>query len=365
MAFLSKPQRLRAAALVLGLLILVGGVFWWRDQDRWTGTNNAYVKADTVIVTPQTSGHAARVLVQDNQAVRAGQELVVLDEADARSRLAEAKAEEAALIAAAENVSAQRALQQAQVEERAAALRRSRVELTTKQHDLERYSQLAQSGFVSDQRVETLGAAAAEAKAGVSQADAALKAQQRSVAALASARGQALAQIAAARAKRAQAELDLTRTSIRAPIDGVVGAVTVRPGQFLQPGAQVLAIVPLAQTYILANFKETQVAKLRIGQTVRIRADAFRGAAITGRIESFAPASGAEFALIPVEHANGNFTKITQRIPVRIAIDDGLEASGLRPGLSVAVKVDSHSPGGANFAQSANPARPEVSAALP
>lgn len=364
MVNLTRKQLLRYGAGGATALALFGIGAFMLDQARWTSTNNAYVRADTVSVTPQTAGYVARVLVQDNETVKAGQELVILDASDALSVLAQAKAEEAAQIAAAENVRAQRALQLAQVEERAAALRSAKVESETTKRDLTRYSQLAQSGFVSDQRVDSLRSASAEANASVSQADAALRAQQRSVGALASSQVQAKAMIAAASAKRAQAELALARISIRAPVDGVAGAVAVRPGQYLQPGAQVMAIVPLAQTYIVANFKETQVAKLKIGQQVRIHADAFPGAAIRGRVESFAPASGAEFALIPVEHANGNFTKITQRIPVRIALEDSLEANGLRPGLSVAVKVDSHSPGGANFAQSAVGAAPAVSAAL-
>ena len=144
---------------------------------------------------------------------------------------------------------------------------------------------------------------------------------------------------------------------IRAPVGGVIGARSVRPGQYVRPGGALMAVVPLGQTYVVANFKETQVARLRIGQPVEIHADAFGKAAIKGHVESFAPATGSQFALIPVENAVGNFTKIAQRLPVRIAIDrDAAVAGGLRPGLSVKVKVDVTSDTGPSFAE-ALPAR--------
>ena len=138
---------------------------------------------------------------------------------------------------------------------------------------------------------------------------------------------------------------------IRAPIAGVVGARSVRPGQFVNAGTQLLSIVPLTRTYIVANFKETQLDRMRLGQTVEISADAFPGRKIEGRIDSFAPATGSEFALIPVENATGNFTKITQRVPVRIVVSGADRNLALRPGLSVDVKVDLKSQGGASFAE--------------
>jgi membrane fusion protein (multidrug efflux system) len=147
------------------------------------------------------------------------------------------------------------------------------------------------------------------------------------------------------------ARIALERTVIRAPIAGVVGARSVRPGQYVNAGTQLLSIVPLTQTYIVANFKETQLDRMRLGQTVEISADAFPGRKIEGRIDSFAPATGSEFALIPVENATGNFTKITQRVPVRIVVSGADRSLALRPGLSVDVKVDLKSQGGQSFAE--------------
>ncbi|HZZ34341.1 MAG TPA: HlyD family secretion protein, partial [Caulobacteraceae bacterium] len=159
---------------------------------------------------------------------------------------------------------------------------------------------------------------------------------------------------AGAQAAVQSARIDLDHTVIRAPIAGVVGARAVRPGQLVQPGTSLMAVVPLGQTFVVANFKETQVSRLRIGQPVEIRADAFGKRVIRGHIQSFAPATGAEFALIPVENAVGNFTKITQRVPVRIALEPGSPLAGaLRPGLSVEVKVDVSHRAGASFADEA------------
>ncbi len=164
-------------------------------------------------------------------------------------------------------------------------------------------------------------------------------------------REQSLASVEQARAAVEEARIALERTVIRAPAAGTVGARSVRAGQYVTPGRQLLSIVPLSQTYVVANFKETQLARLRLGQTVEIKADAFKGEPLHGRIDSFAPATGSEFALIPVENATGNFTKITQRVPVRILVERREGEPVLRPGLSVEIKVDLKSQGGAAFAE--------------
>jgi membrane fusion protein (multidrug efflux system) len=200
--------------------------------------------------------------------------------------------------------------------------------------------------------VQSAKAAADQAKAAVAQAQAALEAERRTADSLGSTKAQTLAQLEAARAAVQQARVDLSRTEIRAPVAGVVGARSVRPGQYVRAGSAMMSVVPLTDTYVVANFKETQVSRLRIGQPVEIRADAFGKQVIRGRVESFAPATGAEFAVIPVENAVGNFTKITQRLPVRIAVDRKQPLSGaLRPGLSLHVKVDVTRDTGPSFAE--------------
>lgn len=340
-------------ASVAALVLLVGGILWWQGKQRWEATDNAQVQADTVVISPQVTGYVAEVLVSDNQRVAPGQELVRLDPAEARAALAQAEANLAAAEAAVRNVDDRASLAQAQVAQASAGVASARAQARMASTDLERYGKLAQSGWVSAQRLQNASVGADEAQAGVAQAVAALEAQRRSASAMGSVREQAMAQVELARAAVETARINLDRTVIRAPVGGVVGARAVRPGQYVRPGGALLSVVPLGQTFVVANFKETQVGRMRLGQRVEIRADAFPGQTFWGRVDSFAPATGSEFAMIPVENDTGNFTKITARVPVRIALEPGSPlAAALRPGLSVEVKVDLKSKGGVNFAQS-------------
>jgi membrane fusion protein (multidrug efflux system) len=326
---------------------------WWIDKQTFEKTDNAFVQADTVQISPQVAGYVVEVLVADNQHVEAGQVLARIDPTTFQARLDQALANEAALQAAVGAVDDKAALEQAMIAQRAAGLASARADASRMEADMKRYDDLAARGWVSDQKLSSVRAGAAQSSASVAQAQAALEAERRSAESLGSARAQTVAQVAAARAAVQQARLDLERTVIRAPAAGVVGARSVRPGQLVQPGVTLMSVVPLGKAFIVANFKETQLARLRIGQPVEIKADAFGGQTIKGRVQSFAPATGAEFALIPVENAVGNFTKIAQRIPVRIAVEEGEAlASALRPGLSVEVKVDVRVRTGQSFAES-------------
>jgi membrane fusion protein (multidrug efflux system) len=345
-----------AAASVVALGLAIGGGLWWADKHRHEATDNAFVQADNVTVAPQVDGYVAEVLVTDNMPVRAGQVLVRLDAAPLKARLAQAEAEAAALEAAVRGVDDKARLEQAMIAQKAAGVASARAESQLAQAELARYGKLADQGWVSPQRAQSARAAASQAAASVEQARATLEAERRTAESLGSTRAQTLAQAAAARAAVEQARIDLERTEIKAPVAGVVGARSVRPGQYVRPGTALMSVVPLGQAYVVANFKETQVARLRIGQPVTIKADAFGRETIKGRIDSFAPATGAEFALIPVENAVGNFTKITQRLPVKIAVDRGAPlAAALRPGLSVQVKVDVTADTGPSFAEAQAP----------
>lgn len=333
--------------------VAIGGGIWWSDRQKYETTDNAFVAADKVTVAPLVEGYVAEVLVDDNQPVRPGQVLVRIDPATIRARLAQAEANAQALEAAVSAVDDKARLEQAVIAQKAAAVDSAHAQANWANSELKRYGVLAQEGWVSPQRAQTARNAQEQATAGVSQAKAALEAERRAAESLGSAKAQSLAQAAAARAAAEQIRIDLSRTEIRAPTAGVVGARSVRVGQYVRPGGALMSVVPLADAYVVANFKETQVSRLRIGQPVTIHADAFGDEAIRGRVASFAPATGAEFALIPVENAVGNFTKITQRLPVRIAIDPNQKlAGGLRPGLSLRVKVDVTRDTGPSFAES-------------
>jgi membrane fusion protein (multidrug efflux system) len=348
------------AAGVAGLAILIGGGVWWHGKQSYETTDNAFVQADTVQVSPQVSGYVTDVLVADNQRVEAGQVIARIDPASIQARLDQAIANARALEADVRAVDDRAALEEAMIAQRAAGVSSARADAGRVAVDSRRYSDLAQKGWVSEQKLQAVKASEMQSAASVAAAEAALVAEQRVAQSLGSARAQKVAQAQAAEAAVDQARIDLERTVIRAPAAGVVGARTVRPGQLVQPGQTMMVIVPLGQTFVVANFKETQLARLRIGQPVEIHADAFGKQSLTGRIESFAPATGAEFALIPVENAVGNFTKIAQRVPVRITVTSNPALAGaLRPGLSLEVKVDVRVRGGLSFAESGAP-QPQV-----
>lgn len=339
------------AGSVAVVAIVVGGGLWWADKQHYEKTDNAYVEADTVSVSPQISGYVAEVLVADNQHVEPGQVLVKIDPADTQAKYDQAVANLASQEAAVKSVDDKASLEQAMIAQRAAGVSSAEAQAAMAKADQDRYSALSGQGWVSPQKVQQVHAQASQASAAVAEAQATLEAERRSAQSLNSARDQSLAQVAAARAAVEAAKINLDRTVIRAPVAGVVGARSVRPGQYVSPGASLLSVVPLGKAYVVANFKETQVARMRVGQPVQIKADAFGKNAIQGRIDSFAPATGQQFALIPIENAVGNFTKITQRLPVKIAVDRSQLGAALRPGLSVEVKVDVKADTGPSFAE--------------
>ena len=341
--------RKRILPVVAALVVAgagVGGWYWWTIGRFIESTDDAYVHSDTAVISPEIEGYVRAVEVADNQAVKAGDVLVTIDDRDFKARVAAAEADLAAKAAAVQSMAGQITLQQSLIDQAAAAVPRAEADLTLARQDHERYQRLARDDFASEQRFQT-------ATADLKKAEATLAEMQ---AALASAHNQSAvlqAELAKAEAERRQAEAslelartDLDRTQIRAPVAGVIGNKGVRVGELVRPGDQLMALVPLPEVYVVANFKETQLDRMRPGQPVEIEVDALPGSRFEGRVESFAPATGSEFSLLPPENATGNFTKIVQRVPVRIAVPaDGPLAGLLRPGLSVVASVDTRSPG--------------------
>ena len=352
MAILPKKFVPLAVGGAAAVLLAVGAGAWWMDKQHYEKTDNAFIAADKVSVAPQVDGYVAEVLVGDNQQVAAGQVLVRLDTAPLKAALAQAEANAAALDAAVRAVDDKARLEQAMIAQKAAGVASAHAQSQLAQAELARYGTLAGQGWVSPQRAQTAKATASQASAGVEQAKATLEAERRAAESLGSSRAQTLAQAQAAHAVVEQARINLDRAEIKAPVAGVVGARAVRPGQYVRPGSALMSVVPVQNAYIVANFKETQVARLKVGQPVTIHADAFGKQAFSGKVDSFAPATGSEFALIPVENAVGNFTKIAQRLPVKIVVDPNSPLAGaLRPGLSVEVKVDVTADTGPSFAE--------------
>lgn len=318
-----------------------GGWSWWTEGRFIQSTDNAYVHSDITVVSPKVSAYVRDVRVGENQQVRAGDVLVVLDEQDFRTKAAEAAAAVAAQTAALGTLDSKRELQRALIDQAAADLASAEAEQRRAQQDYDRTRALASDSWASRQKLETADADLRKATAQVNRNRAALAAERDQLAVLQASRTETEAHLQQAEAVLQAARNDLENTVVRAPVDGVVGNRGVQVGQYARPGVQLLSLVPLPDVYVVANFKETQLERMRPGQTVTVEIDAYPGQTLDGKVESFAPASGSQFSLLPPENATGNFTKIVQRVPVRIALPrDNALAGLLRPGLSVVAAVD-------------------------
>lgn len=337
---------MRRQALIALAIVVVGILGYYAFGYLTHGqfiesTDDAYVKADTAAIAARVSGYVAKVQVADNQTVAAGDILVSIDGAEFTARLDQAKAVSAAKQAVLDSLASKLMLETKLIEAAEARVDSAIADQKRAAADLERARDLRASGSGSRQSYDQAIADASKADAAVDTAMAALAAEREQLTVIEATRAQSQADLDAAKAAERLAAIDLEHTLIRAPFDGVVGARTVQDGQYVRAGVQLMAVVQLPQVYIVANFKETQAGQMRRGQKVSLKVDAFPSLALTGTIDSFSPATGSEFSLLPPENATGNFTKIVQRVPVRIALAPEATARHvLRPGMSVVVKID-------------------------
>jgi membrane fusion protein (multidrug efflux system) len=330
-----------ALALSLGVAAAAGFGYGYLTTGRYLETtDDAYIKADSTIISPKVSGYIAEVLVGDNEPVKAGQLLTRIDDRDFKTALDQARADLAASGAAVRNLDAQIELQQPVIQQQAAEVDAAEANLKFAQEERARYDDLMKSGSGTVQRAQQTDAALREKTAQLQQGKSGLDAAKRKVEVLGTDRAKAVAQLDHARAVEQQMALNLSYTRITAPVDGTVGARSLRVGQFVQAGTQLMAVVPLDAVYVVANFKETQLTHVRNGQPVKIRIDSFNSARLRGHVDSLSPASGLEFALLPPDNATGNFTKIVQRVPVKIVLDDDSLKGLLRPGMSAEPTVN-------------------------
>ncbi|MGD0846968.1 HlyD family secretion protein [Bradyrhizobium sp.] len=337
--FRPSRQAIKRVALALALAIGAAGAadfgYGYLTTGRYLeSTDDAYVKADSTIVSPKVSGYLAEVLVGDNQPVTAGQVLARIDDRDFRTALNQAHADVAGAEAAVRNLDAQIALQQPVIAEETADVAAAEANLQFASEEQVRYDGLMKSGSGTIQRAQQTDAALREKIAQLQHGKSGLLAAEKKVDVLTTDRAKAVAQLDHARAVEQQAALNLSYTQISAPVDGTIGARSLRVGQFVQAGTQLMAVVPLDAVYVVANFKETQLTHVRDGQPVEIQIDSFHGTRLRGHVDSLSPASGLEFALLPPDNATGNFTKIVQRVPVKIVLDDHRLTGLLRPGMS-------------------------------
>jgi len=342
-----RPSRstIKRVGLALALTLGVAGAADFGYDYVRTGryletTDDAYVKADSTIIAPKVSGYIAEVAVSDNEPVRAGQLLARIDDRDFRTALDQARADVAASEAAVRNLEAQIELQQPVIRQQAAEVDAAEANLKFAQQERTRYDKLMKTGSGTVQRAQQTDAALRASDAQLQQGKAALIAASKKIEVLTTERAKAVAQLDHARAVEQQGALNLSYTKIIAPVDGTVGARSLRVGQYVQAGTQLMAVVPLDAVYVVANFKETQLTYVRNGQPVELRIDSFPGRRLRGHVDSLSPASGLEFALLPPDNATGNFTKIVQRVPVKIVLDDQTLRGLLRPGMSAEPTID-------------------------
>lgn len=334
---------------LLGLLVVVGaagwGTYWFTTGRYLQDTEDAYVKADSVTVSPKVGGYVEEVLVADNQLVKKGDPLVRLDNRQYQAITDKAAANVANLQAGLEQVEAQIAEQQAQLTQAQAQLQVAQLAADHAANEWNRYKPLVRTGASTAEQLAQLQNSRQQAAVQLRASQSAVQAAQARVTG-SRAQAQAMqAQLKGAQADLRRDQLDLDDTVLRSTLDGKVGDRGVRIGQLVQPGTRLMSIVPVGQVYVTANFKETQVGHMQIGQSVRLRVDALPDQTFSGEIDSFSPGTGSEFALLPPENATGNFTKIVQRVPVRIRFTGQPLPSAVIPGLSVHAEVDTRTQG--------------------
>jgi membrane fusion protein (multidrug efflux system) len=336
-----KLRRVLMAGAAVAVLAGAGWYGWdyWAVGRFLVSTDDAYVKADNTTIAPKVSGYLTDVLVGDNERVKAGQVLARIDDRDFRVALDQAKADVAAAQATIASKRAQLDVQQAVINAANATIEVDTATKTFAGQENKRYTDLAATGYGSVQNAQAAQSRNAGAEATIQRDQANLISAQKQVELIKAEITQAVATAARANALQHQAELNLGYTTISAPIDGVVGNRTLRIGQYVQAGTQLMSLVPASGAYIIANYKETQLTDVHEGQAVDIAVDMFPGQTVHGHVDSLAPASGQEFALLPPDNATGNFTKVVQRIPVKIALEGGAPIE-LRPGMSVIPTIE-------------------------
>jgi membrane fusion protein (multidrug efflux system) len=335
--------------LILALLAVLAvgagirfGLHWWSVGRFEEVTDDAFLQADKVVVAPKVGGFIAEVFAHDNQPVKTGDVLARIDDRDYQVVLLQDQADLDKAKASLEGVASALIQQKARIEEARADVANNTAALAFSRQEQKRYGDLFASGAGTTQRSQQATSDLAIKQAALDKSNASYDAAQKQVDALRSLEDAARASLRRSEINLQQANLNIGYTTIKAPIDGVVGDRSLRMGQLVQPGTNLLTVVPTGPSiYLIANFKETQIGEMQEGQAARFTIDAFGDHVFHGHIESFAPGTGSQFALLPPENATGNFTKIVQRVPVKIALDAGDPViARLRPGLSAEATID-------------------------
>jgi len=338
-----KPRWRRSIALGLGAILLLalitGGTLWWLEARHYESTDDAFIDVHMVRVAPQVAGRVARVLVDDNELVAAGAPLIEIDPADFQAKLDEAVAAQASAAANLAQAKAQASVTQANAEESHAEVAVAQANATNAAEQLKRDQPLAAQHVVSTQQLDNDTANQRSTAANLIASQKKAAAAEAQVGVVATQIDAAQANLESAQAQVTAARLDLSYTRIAAPLAGHIAHKNVSPGDYVQIGQNLMALVPV-DLWITANFKETQLALMRVGQPVDISVDAYPGVTFKGHVDSFQPGSGAAFSLLPPENATGNYVKVVQRVPVKIVFDDPPDPNRpLGPGMSVVPSV--------------------------
>jgi len=333
-----------AVAVAIVVVFATQWGYWTSSRSRQT-TDNAYVRGDITPLSAKIEGIVGAVPVNDFQRVKAGDLLVAINDDDYRARVAQAEADLLAAEASIENVKARKAMQKRQLDQAEEQVNAVKADVERSQLEAERQRELVKSTFGTAQRLEVAQADEKRFRAQLARSEADVAAQHTQLAVLDTQESELRAALKAKQAMLDLARINLGYARVTAPIDGMVGERNVRAGQYVRPGAQLITVTPIDTVWVVANYKETQLARVRPGQRVDIAVDTFPGAIITGRVDSLAPASGAVFSLLPADNATGNFTKVVQRIPVKIMLDPDNALKGqLRPGMSVVTTIHTDAP---------------------
>lgn len=328
--------------LLMGVAVCVGVGYWLLERQHYESTDAAYLRSNIVLISPRVQGYVTHIAVEDNQAVKQNDVLVTINDRDYRAKVAQAEANVSAEMAHIERLRTMKTSQRAHIETAGANTAAVQAKGEQIQKDLQRYRNLIERGSAAKQSLDKVQSESKQAAAELRGSKAAASAQYNQLATLDIEITETEARLENAKAQLTLAKIDLEHTQVKAPMDGIIGNRGVQLGQLVRPGVALASLVQNSHIWVEANFKETQLQAMRLGQPVTISVDAYPDLELTGTVHSFSPASGSEFSILPEENATGNFTKIVRRVPVKIVFDAAAPIELLRPGLSVEAKVKVH-----------------------
>jgi len=336
--------RFRSVLLILliGLPLVTGVGYWLLERRHYESTDDAYLQSNIVLISPRVQGYVTQMAINDNQAVKKNDLLLTIDDRGYQAKVLQAEANVNEETAHIERLRAMKTSQHAHIETAGANIAAVQAKREQIQQDLKRFNNLIERGSAARQALDKIQSESKQAAAELRGSQASASAEHSQLASLDSEITETEARLQNAQAQLTLAKIDLEHTQVKAPIDGIIGNRGVQLGQLVRPGVALASLVQNSNIWVEANFKETQLQHMRLGQPVTVKVDAYPDLELTGKVDSFSPASGSEFSILPEENATGNFTKIVRRVPVKIVFDSTDNLQLLRPGLSAEAKVKVH-----------------------